>query len=34
MVDQMMKKYADLEDLDDEEMQILEKQDGTAMIKT
>lgn len=30
----MMKKYADLEDLDDEEMQILEKQDGTAMVKT
>jgi len=25
MVDKMMKKYADLENLDDEEMQILEK---------
>ena len=30
----MMKKYADFEDLDDEEMQILEKQEGTAVIKS
>lgn len=30
----MYKKYSELENLDDEEMQILEKQEGTAMIKS
>lgn len=34
MLDDMEIKYKDLEDLDDQEMKILEKQEGTAYIKS